>query len=236
MGTKKQKKCIYAYCGQDGIVTRDHIPPKNLFPSPRPSDLITVPCCFSCHEGWSDDDEYFRAMILSSELTESHPDAVKATETFLQSLRRPQHEKFLSQIWSSMHYYVNVYTKSKLYLGVRPAIKYERDRMDRVITRIVRGLFFKETGNVFPGTPSIITAMSDQISDKMVEIIQSVKNFRPWVSAGNTVFKYTVAFVPEDQRYSQWVMFFYNRLPIIVLVQPEDGKLTDEALQQINVM
>jgi len=229
MAKKKQKTGTCAYCGQHGIVTRDHIPPKNLFPPPRPNNLITVPCCLSCHEGWSDDDEYFRAMILSSELTQSHSDAAKNVEIFLQSLKRPEHEKFLARLWSSIGY-INVYTKSRLYLGIRPAIRYERARMDRIILRIVRGLFFKETGTVFPSTHEVITAMPEQISDKLVELSQKIKTFKPWTSVGNKIFKYTVSFAPEDQISSYWVMFFYDRFPVLAFVYPVDRDRSDGAL------
>jgi hypothetical protein len=54
---KKSGQC--AYCGKKQPVTDDHIPPKNLFPKPRGSNLITVPCCEFCRKGWSENDEYF---------------------------------------------------------------------------------------------------------------------------------------------------------------------------------
>jgi hypothetical protein len=44
----------------DGRLTRDHIPPKNLFPPPLPEDLITVPCCYECNNAAHKDDEYLR--------------------------------------------------------------------------------------------------------------------------------------------------------------------------------
>jgi hypothetical protein len=51
-------------CGQPGI-TADHIPPKGFFPSPRPSNLITVSCCHLCNESFSKDDEAVRAWFSS---------------------------------------------------------------------------------------------------------------------------------------------------------------------------
>ena len=52
------------YCGKPKPETTNHIPPACLFPSPRPSDLITVPCCLDCNGGASKDDEYFRMMMV----------------------------------------------------------------------------------------------------------------------------------------------------------------------------
>jgi len=56
-------------CGKDAD-TGDHIPPRGFFPKPRPSNLIKVPCCRSCNEAFSPEDDYFR-MVLSSGLNRS---------------------------------------------------------------------------------------------------------------------------------------------------------------------
>ena len=50
-------KCVY--CGSEENITREHIPPKALFPPPKPSNLITVPACNTCNGKKSIDDEYF---------------------------------------------------------------------------------------------------------------------------------------------------------------------------------
>src|SRR5258708_2493605 len=52
-----------AYCGEWRELTRDHVPSRSLFSKPRPSDLITVPSCFSCNNGVSKDDEYFNIVM-----------------------------------------------------------------------------------------------------------------------------------------------------------------------------
>lgn len=41
---------------------RDHIPPKGLFPAPRPSNLLTIRCCPECHDSLSQGDEPLKAM------------------------------------------------------------------------------------------------------------------------------------------------------------------------------
>jgi hypothetical protein len=47
----------------EGWLTRDHVPPRNLFPEPRPSNLITIPCCNACNHESHKDDEYFRLAV-----------------------------------------------------------------------------------------------------------------------------------------------------------------------------
>jgi len=73
MQDKLKCKCIY--CGSTTNLSKDHIPPKCLFPSPAPNNLITVPSCVRCNKSYSKDEEYFRIQISSLAGTEHHPDA-----------------------------------------------------------------------------------------------------------------------------------------------------------------
>jgi hypothetical protein len=45
---------------QDNHATRDHVPPDGLFYDPKPSNLITVPCCHKCNSKHSGVDERLR--------------------------------------------------------------------------------------------------------------------------------------------------------------------------------
>lgn len=47
------------------LKTRDHAPPAGLFPSPKPSNLIAVPCCFRCNNEHSGFDERLRIVASS---------------------------------------------------------------------------------------------------------------------------------------------------------------------------
>lgn len=50
---------LCVYCGKYEGVTDDHVPPRSLFPKPRPDNLVTVPACHDCNQGFCDDDEIF---------------------------------------------------------------------------------------------------------------------------------------------------------------------------------
>lgn len=43
--------------------TDDHVPPRSLFPRPRPSNLVKVPACRECNKGFSDDDDMFALFV-----------------------------------------------------------------------------------------------------------------------------------------------------------------------------
>src|ERR1035438_2927575 len=56
-----QDKCYL--CGSEKDLTRDHVPPKNLFRKPLPSNLITVSCCKRCNGGFSKMEEQLRILV-----------------------------------------------------------------------------------------------------------------------------------------------------------------------------
>jgi 5-methylcytosine-specific restriction endonuclease McrA len=81
---KKHKNDICAYCGSPDDLNKDHVPPKNLFPKPRPNNLIKVPACPICHSRQtSKDDQYFCLKILMREGVQSNPAAKNAWNTVL---------------------------------------------------------------------------------------------------------------------------------------------------------
>jgi 5-methylcytosine-specific restriction endonuclease McrA len=67
----KRDRSLCIYCGAAEDLTVDHVPPKNLFPKPRPSDLITVPACRTCNKSYERDDDYFR--LAMTVLGEANP-------------------------------------------------------------------------------------------------------------------------------------------------------------------
>src|ERR1700678_2562565 len=61
-----KEKCTY--CGATGIpFEHGHVVPKNLYPTSRRTpelELITVLECSVCNRGWSQDEAYFREVLL----------------------------------------------------------------------------------------------------------------------------------------------------------------------------
>ena len=55
---------ICIYCQIDEATTHDHVPPKQLLRKPYPTNLLTVPSCEKCNNGYSTDEEYFRLIII----------------------------------------------------------------------------------------------------------------------------------------------------------------------------
>lgn len=52
--------CIY--CGKPAY-TREHIPSKAFLNEPYPEDLATIPACFDCNNGFSEDEKYVSCFL-----------------------------------------------------------------------------------------------------------------------------------------------------------------------------
>lgn len=209
--SKKQGIC--AYCGEFKFITRDHIPPKNLFQKPRPQNLITVPCCEDCRGGWSADDEYFRLAVTVNSNAEGNPNAMKNQEVIRRSLRKIGKWKFSQHINQSLGH-VSIQTPGGLYLGKAPVIKVQKKRIDRVAQRIIRGLFFEEFKMPVPNGYEVTNQMRQHGVGEILSKINPTL-FKPWREIGTRHFAYTYAQTGEDPYSVVWLSVFYDALPFL---------------------
>lgn len=196
-------KCIY--CGSKENLSRDHVPPKCLFPSPAPSNLITVPSCEQCNKSFSMDEEYFRVIITSLSGTEQHPDAKKLFETkIVRGLeRRP---KLASKVMSTV-VPIDLYSGDKK-IVTAPAYDVNKPEFNRVIVKILRGLLFYETG-LIPTTEYVVKwNVLDKPLPLPPKLFEALKSC-PVNSFGNGVFRYQVYITPRGPG-SFWMLSFYD--------------------------
>lgn len=147
--SKKKLKCVL--CGKRLATTRDHIPPKCLFGSKgnRPPYLPTMPACKTCNLGTSGDDEFFRLFLAANHEASQHPTVKRLHDPIIRSLARPQARGFTNSFLSQIR---NVTIKSPggLYLGEAPGLPIDHSRLQRIIEKVVRGLFFHEYDKKLP--------------------------------------------------------------------------------------
>ncbi len=221
---KKMGKC--AYCGKERSLTRDHIPPRNIFPKPRPSDLITVPCCEECRQGWSKDDEYFRSVIVNG------ASAFKGTEglqlnplgadiqtrmehKMLDSYARPEAKGYLHEIVGEM-IDLTVTTTEGIHLPHLSGFKPNEGRLNRVAGRIVRGLFFREKKTPVPKDYRIdAVTFQGGLDSGMDELRDNLLGFPPTneqsIQGGD--FQYCFWQLADYENATAWLAVFY-RVPV----------------------
>ncbi len=136
----KYGNCVY--CGKFRTITDDHIPPKNIFSKPRrPNNLITVPCCNICNGAASKDDEYFWITLSIREDVSDNIDVKNNKSKIDRALNNPKKIGFRKKIYSSINY-SDVFSNSGLFIGQKPTMGVELDRLTKVTKRIIHGLYY----------------------------------------------------------------------------------------------
>jgi hypothetical protein len=189
----------------------DHIPPRNLFPAPRPNNLITVPSCKQCNRSFMLDDEYFRLVIADASSPKMSP------ENF-DHLLKAKHKLFSARkIRSAKGLLLNKLDRSSGLLAV------DRDRVERVLERIVRGLFFCLRGMRLPDTYAV-GLWSDWFAQEVkdgsnfkstLEEVELSLSFKPPNRIGKDVFEFRSLTFDHDPYVTAWHLLFYSHRSFI---------------------
>lgn len=197
---------ICVYCMTNPGVTDDHVPPKQFFPRPRPSDLLTVPACLHCNQASGKDEEYFLATLMFSQsgITEV------GKKLWSEKLRR-MYEKNIGlkhKIASNIRY-GNVSTPAGIYLGRAMTIGYDERRLDAVAKKIVRGLYFHERGVPLNATTQLASLFLREPAH-----FNAVKQHNHMLNPGRVgwkgIFQYRRGFVPTNPFSSMWLLWFWQ--------------------------
>ncbi len=208
MPNKPKKIDNCAYCGKLEPATKDHIPPRNLFPEPRSHNLITVPCCESCRQGWSKDDEYFRLVLLSTWTVSEQEIAQKPIDTLIRSLGRKENRKFARMVQRSMGKSF-ARTEAGILLGPFDTLSIQPERVNRVLERIIRGLFFHEKKYPVPEGYRITIRFNQLGLDKILGMLTGV-HFHEIKSVQDSIFTYSFKESEVDTNSIVWLLMFYG--------------------------
>lgn len=204
-----------AYCGIENPKTKDHIPPKNLFGKPLPADLITVPCCNDCHKDTSKDDEYFRSAVASWEALDGIPLIETLRDTVCRSLERKEAAGFAKNIVNSISE-TPTFTKSGIYTGNKSRMEIDYHRLNSVLERITRGLFFKETGGIVQKNMSVETKIFTAGNEQLVQTLQRYGIWH-WRTFAGGQFGY--AYIPDGSS-STWLLEIFGKFSAIGRIRP----------------
>lgn len=219
-----KKSCIY--CGSTDDLTKDHIPPKTLFPKPRPSNLITVPCCENCNSSFSLDDEYIQVMFSMRIDVHKKETVQKNWDKILRGLKRKESAGFYKSIMSSIKKR-DVNTKDGIYLGKISTYDINIERIKNVSDRVIQGLYFKVTGNRIPKEYDYLSTIYSQ-DDKDEQI---AKVFHMFINALapekenkiGDVFSYRFKKMDFDSNTILFYFSIYKNFEFFGMVSKEDS-------------
>lgn len=198
MTEKKMRQKCYL-CNKNFADTRDHVPPECLFPDPKPSNLITLPCCLQCNRSYSKDEEYFRDNF--SMISKRSP-AVKQLwgKTRRSYLRRPLKLRNIKSRLVDL----NLKTQGGIYLGKATGLKFDESKTNRVIEKIIKGLFFHHKKKILP------SSVRFHIFFNPTDILEAYFKLRIFGKRWNDVFCYAFLFAQDNTYSGFWWLEFYG--------------------------
>lgn len=203
-------------CGSQEDLTKDHVFPQSLFPKPKPQNLITLDCCRNCQDGYMEDEEYFRNMLSTSKDVYGTTSGKKLWDskvlrglTRTQGIQRKTFEKLKT---------VELKTEAGLFLGMQKAFLIDKDKFDRVLRKIVRGLHFLHTG--FIATDNSVTVKWDLSEKSLVDLAE----YHKYIQFSNNfcdVVGYQGAKSIDAGASSMWWIHFFKKHICIAFVLEE---------------
>jgi hypothetical protein len=193
---------LCAICGERDGTTRDHVPPKAIFPKPRPNNLVTVPACLECNNGASDNDDLFK-VFLSLQAAGNNEIARRLfQEKTVRTLKRSQ--SLLALILEEAKELQIINNQGNI--ETRTGILWNSAAHDAVMERTIRGLYFHHSGSPIPIDTNLAVQWLHGVPE---EILPSLHLFNEVVLGDDQVtYKYII--YGDDPRHSLWLFDFYG--------------------------
>ena len=211
MSRKTDQLCIY--CGQAQAETLDHVPPKCLFTEPRPSNLYTVPCCAACNASFGLDDEYFRTALAFRWDVSDHPAAPAIRD---KALRATERARGFRHLFTHTLEDAPIVTHGDLYVEEGGRFEVDIERINRMLARIVRGLYYKKLGTAL-ATSHDVTIIPDEILEQSDVRLRNeiLTAWQPHVQEepetfGNETFLF-FWYVDIVKSQTCWLLVFFSR-------------------------
>lgn len=193
---------LCAICGERDGTTRDHVPPKAIFPKPRPNNLVTVPACLECNNGASDNDDLFK-VFLSLQAAGNNEIARRLfQEKTVRTLKRNQ--SLLTLILEEAKELQIINNQGNI--ETRTGVLWNSAAHDAVMERTIRGLYFHHSGSPIPIDTNLAVQWLHGVPE---EILPSLHLFNEVVLGDDQVtYKYII--YGDDPRHSLWLFDFYG--------------------------
>ena len=177
------------------------MPPKALFPKPRPQDLITVPACEKCNGSAASDDAEFKVAIG----LQLDPRISGLNKALVESTHRTLKKSALAgkMFESSKPAFVEM---DGMYLQSRSFL-WNAKSHDKTTERIIRGLYYKQTGLILADLSVGLDVYFFRNEDDSIRSIANRLNKR---EIGGGAFRYSFSIAAEDPRLSIWFLEFHS--------------------------
>ena len=200
-----QHKIKWCYlCRSTENLTSDHLPPKNLFQKPLPSNLITVPCCKACNESFSKLDEQFRVFVSTPVNVSDTGTTVMREKVFGGSLKKSPALK--------AHMAKGVFKGSlttPLGRVTVPLITMDRTALDPFFARLTKGLLATFYADVDYFKLKFVVTQLNQFGAQHPAFKAATSILTP-DQRGDGVFRFWHGVTPHKRTAGKWIYQFYD--------------------------
>jgi hypothetical protein len=204
---KQAKKTLCCLCGKRPATTTDHVPPKCIFPTPRPLNVITVRTCEECNESTSQSDEEFRVFV-NLFVGKTSPESEHLWKSHTLSTVRSNRRLLQKALTAFQPGYVT--SKHGIILDERKLVVWD-DAPNRVLEKIVRALYFHHFKDILGDRVKVII---DQIREIPQTTTDSIKLWQ-YNCVGGDQFIYRYARANDVPLCSAWLLVFHRNLVIL---------------------
>ncbi len=186
----------------------DHVPPKLLFSPPYPPNLLTVPACHDCNAAFQKDDEYTRTVASLDFRASKQGDVRFNLPAIRRSLERPNAKAFADYL-ASQTTRTTVLAVDGMPMGF--GVEVDQTRVNATGERIIRGLFFVETGNPLSPTARVKVGSKASVNPSDPVVLEMARIYSRCPERRDReigkAFSYVAGF---GSGFSVWLLMLYD--------------------------
>jgi hypothetical protein len=210
-------------CQQNPATTDDHVPPRGLFATTRGSDAYRLPACGACNGALTQDENYLRNVLASSGLNDEAERAAEVTWRSLQGSSPLYPRSNVRDLYKNMRDR-DIFSAGGVLLGRERSFDIDNSRIDPVVIKIVKGLYYQGTKRAFPANYSFRVGLAVPQNARAYDAVTSLVNDlagAPTLAQGvfHNVLTYVAWSFSEDNSSSLWFLDFYRSIVFTVFVE-----------------
>ncbi|MDP2894751.1 MAG: hypothetical protein Q8N78_10350 [Sulfurimonas sp.] len=204
-----RKMC--SICGEYKDTTDDHLPPKGIYHKPIDNDMNmhTVPACSFCNGGGSKEDEEFK-LFMGLETGDFRDNKEKIIDSLAGTIRH--NKRLASQIFSN---HKKIYAEDRSTIAEKVvAIKFNSYAYNQVISRIVKGLYWRKTGTPLGKEPNVTVLPANSLNNSQYQDFKEIMDQLPPNKLNKNTFIYK--YIINDDGTS---MQFFKRHTVFAIAE-----------------
>lgn len=199
---------LCVYCLRNAADTEDHVVAEGFFEKAPDAGYIKVPACYACNNSLSRDEEYFLVAILA-EATAQSQTANRVLDRLAEDHRSGRRRRSgLAVALLEKVRPTDVYSPGGIYLGTGHAVELDTTRVNRVLEKIVRGLFFHRFGRPLPLDATVYVEIKPELDRMQSPVIAAALSQAP--SFLGDVFMYRFFSPADGKDATSWALGFYD--------------------------